>query len=330
MKTEQQIQQQPEPTLAPERLTNGGNGGNEGIIESNDGLAPDAHKKFDNLHELVVNPTWRDVIIDVVHSGQIDAWNLDIVDITDRYISQVREMKVHNLHIPANVILAASILLRFKSEALDLMEEEEEIPMLEGFDEAQAAGLDVQPLQLRFRIPPKRTVTLTDLITSLNEAMDIEYRREQRVKLKVNPVLEIKLPDYDIEKEMVSIIGTVEKIADPEGWLTFSQLLGEMNKAGSRGKVLTLLPILHLCQEHKLHIVQDEVFGEILIQFGDHIQDIEPEIPEDEDDKPKKRGRKKKEKTETAEVSNEKPKKKREKQVIENAGAAHGRSRKNN
>ena len=259
MKTEQKVQQeQQEPLLAAENLQNGG--GNTNF-----------HQQLENIHELVVNPTWRDVILDVVHSGKVDPWNLDIVDITNKYIALVKKMKFQNLHVPANVILAASILLRFKSESLDLKEEEEDFPTMDELGGLPDAGLEVHPLQLRFRIPPKRSIALSDLITSLNEAMDIEYRRENRPKLNVNPILEIKLPDYDIGKEMVSIIESVKALADDDGWLTFSQLLKQNEKSGSRDIVLTLLPILHLCQEHKLEIVQDEVFAEILIRVGENI-----------------------------------------------------------
>jgi len=59
-----------------------------------------------------------DILLQLVTMGKVDPWNIDIVDITEKYIERIREMQDLDLRISARAILAASILLRMKTEAL--------------------------------------------------------------------------------------------------------------------------------------------------------------------------------------------------------------------
>lgn len=71
-----------------------------------------------DLEKFVSDGTWKDLLIELVRKNQLDPWNVDIVEIVDKYIEAVRELRILDLRVPANIILAASILLHFKSEAL--------------------------------------------------------------------------------------------------------------------------------------------------------------------------------------------------------------------
>jgi len=218
---------------------------------------------IDQIEQLVNKATWRELLLDIVSTSNMDPWNIDIGVITVNYIDKVRHMKIQDLHVPANVILAASILLRFKAQAFQFEEPEpavEEMVVTEGVPDAA----EMQLLQLKIRMQPKRAVTLSDLLVALDEAITIEAKREIR-RVAIPKMVEFKLPDYDIEKEMKEVLSQVGKLADKDGWLTFSCLLSEMKREGPRDLVLTLLPLLHLCQENRIAISQDDVFGEILV-----------------------------------------------------------------
>ncbi|MEO2151724.1 MAG: 50S ribosomal protein L7/L12, partial [Thermococcus sp.] len=67
-----------------------------------------------------------DILLQLVQMGKVDPWNIDIVDLTEKYIQRLREMKELDLRVSARAILAASILVRMKSEALLYEEEESE------------------------------------------------------------------------------------------------------------------------------------------------------------------------------------------------------------
>ncbi len=218
---------------------------------------------IDQIEQLVHKPTWREMLVEIVDSNNLDPWNIDISIVTSGYMEKIKSMKINDLHIPANVILAASILLRFKAQAFEF--EEEQLQMEEAYYEEPLEMPSMEMLQLRMRMQPKRSITLPDLITALEDAIKIEVKREKN-KIIVPAVLEFKPPEYDIEKETKKVYDAILENVDENGMVVFSELLKMMGKKGSRDTVLTLLPLLHLCQKSKVMVSQDEYFGEIMIQ----------------------------------------------------------------
>ena len=107
-----------------------------------------------------------DILLQLVTMGKVDPWNIDIVDITEKYIERIREMRDLDLRISARAILAASVLLRMKTEALLYAKDEEE----EEQKEEERIRVDVDPY-----IPPlrraERYYTLDDLIEALMDAL---------------------------------------------------------------------------------------------------------------------------------------------------------------
>jgi segregation and condensation protein A len=214
-----------------------------------------------NLEHLVAQPTWREMLLDLVASEKLDPWNIDIVDIAERYLTRIRSLQMIDLHVPANLILAASILLRFKSDALKF-EEEEQVVEQEVFIEEQKVPVEIPMLSLRTRIPPKRKVTLDELVTALEEVFEEQKTREEKPILKESLI--INLPKYDISERMNLIFKKVKELADKKGLVTFSSLLKEKTRSEI---IFTLLPILHLAQDEKITIFQEKFFGEIFIQL---------------------------------------------------------------
>ncbi|MBI4399222.1 segregation/condensation protein A [Candidatus Micrarchaeota archaeon] len=215
-----------------------------------------------DLEKIVSQPTWRAILLELVATEQLDPWNIDIVDITDKYIKKVKELQVLDLRIPANLILAAAILLRFKSEALKF-EEEEQVVQDQTYIEEERAPVEIPILSLRTRIPPKRKVTLQELMQALEDVFMAQKRRELKKQHQVIfESISIELPKYDISKKMDEILHKAQNLADSEGFLTFSSLLSDTSP---KEKIYTLLPILHLAQDDKIVISQEQWLGEILI-----------------------------------------------------------------
>ncbi|MEM3399658.1 MAG: ScpA family protein [Candidatus Micrarchaeia archaeon] len=215
------------------------------------------------LENIVAQPTWKEVLIDLVYSEKLDPWNIDIVEITERYIEKISKMQTLDLRIPANLVLAASILLRFKSDALKL-EEEEQVVEEETYIEMDKPPIEVPILSIKTRIPPRRRLTLAELVMALDEVFQtMKKRMEERVIPEVNlPPMQFKLPEYDIEEKMKEILEKSKSLADTEGLLTFSSLLKEKTASEI---ILTLLPVLHLAQKRLISITQEEFYGEIFI-----------------------------------------------------------------
>ena len=85
-----------------------------------------------DIEKFVGEATWKDILVELVKKNELNPWDIDIIDIVGRYIDVVKGLKVMDLRVPANIILAASILLRLKSDMLELSEPLTEEQMVEG------------------------------------------------------------------------------------------------------------------------------------------------------------------------------------------------------
>ena len=76
---------------------------------------------FSYLETMVSKPTWKEILLDLISTNSIDPWNIDLVTLADAFIKRVREMERMDFMMQANVILAASILLKYKSNYLRML-----------------------------------------------------------------------------------------------------------------------------------------------------------------------------------------------------------------
>lgn len=80
-----------------------------------------------------------EILVQMAERGEIDPWNIDIVEVTDRFLSELERRKELDLRISGRTLFYAAILLRMKSEYLDLSgdAEDEEVP-----DEDEGFGIE--------------------------------------------------------------------------------------------------------------------------------------------------------------------------------------------
>ena len=62
--------------------------------------------------------TWQSIILDLVKSGEVDPWDIDISLLAQKYLEIVRKLKEANLFLSGKVLLASAILLKIKSDKL--------------------------------------------------------------------------------------------------------------------------------------------------------------------------------------------------------------------
>ncbi|MCX6769187.1 MAG: ScpA family protein [Candidatus Micrarchaeota archaeon] len=215
------------------------------------------------LERIVALPTWREMLLDLVATKQLDPWNIDIIEITEGYLERIRKLEMHDLRVPANLILAAAILLRFKSAALRF---EEEVQVV---DEQTYVDEDAEPsvipvLELKTRIPPTRMVTLDELLLAMEKVFNDQKKREDTAaKIEIPTIINIQLPEFNMEQRMEEIYKRVVSGRDSEGLATFTGILTEKTPYEV---IATLMPVLHLVQDRRLSIFQEEFFGEIFIR----------------------------------------------------------------
>ena len=242
-----------------------------------------AHERIYNVITDTEEITWKTIILDLIKSGDMDPWNIDISLLTKRYIKAVKELKEANLKMSGKVVLAAALLLRIKSTRLigddinefdrllssseqpdDLYSEES---FIEGeLDEFGVKITDPDRLRLVPRTPQprKRKVSVYDLIDALDVALHVKKRRVlNQLREK-----EIKIPDkkMDITALMDGIYSEfIKYLTETESKVAFSALVPSESK---HDKVHTFIPMLHLKNARKVDLEQKKSFDEIWISLA--------------------------------------------------------------
>ncbi len=229
-----------------------------------------AYRELD-LPEFVQNATWREVLIDLVATNRLDPWDIDLVKVVDGYLSAIRRMKHLELRIPANIILAASILLRMKSDTISIFSMMEEEPQPDGDSiTAERIRPEVEQLLPRARMQPSRKVTLDELLEALNEAMKIEEKRMVEKERSIAPV-SFAVDKVDIEDKMKRVRDVIAASIDREGLTTFSAV--SRGYSGPENILLDLfVPILFLAHDGKIAVMQERFFDEIFIKLLDGVK----------------------------------------------------------
>ena len=75
------------------------------------------------------------ILVDMAKAGKIDPWNIDIVDVTDKYLAHMIDMKSENLRVTGRTFLFAAVLLKLKSNVLEGID-------INQFDSEQDANIE--------------------------------------------------------------------------------------------------------------------------------------------------------------------------------------------
>ncbi|MDE1865189.1 MAG: segregation/condensation protein A [Candidatus Micrarchaeota archaeon] len=222
-----------------------------------------------DLKELVKDATWRDVLMGLVESSSIDPWDIDIGKIANEYVQTIKKMKVLDLHIPANMTLAASILLRMKSDSMVMFKEEiqEEVDGVA----MQRQVPEVPELIPKFRLQPHKKVTLTELMDALDEAMRVSEERSM-IDPEMEAPLDFVVVKEDIDQKIASAYKLVASNARANGTVEYSSLARLFSS--ERVAVSDLfIPLLFLAHRKELDISQEQFFGDIMISMRNGAKD---------------------------------------------------------
>ncbi|MEM3781743.1 MAG: segregation/condensation protein A [Candidatus Micrarchaeaceae archaeon] len=215
-----------------------------------------------SLERLVKEATWRDLLFDLVKKGKINPWDIDISRLVDEYLGAIRAIKLLDLKVPANIMLAAAILVRLKSDMLGAEEEEEQSA---GEPEQQPPQLYADVLSPRTRIPPKRKITLAELIAALDEAIRTKERRELQIAESAR-AMPFAVSFFDVQTEAQALYAMLSQQADNEGLVSFSVLCASIPEKNPLLEIF--IPLLFLAQSGKVDLIQEKFFGEIFIKVS--------------------------------------------------------------
>ncbi len=236
--------------------------------------------QFD-IHSMVEKPTWKQMLLELIDQNKIDPWDVDIALIADGFLKKVKEMEKLDFAVQANIILAAAILLKYKSEYLKYITMEEQTTLDEyPVEEAELFGGnpdELPQLSLVSRIPPKRQITLDELMGEMEKVIKYDdTEREVIPRGAIEEVIDFEITEEDIEKKMDDVLFRIKNNTDDTGWSLFSRVIPERSNIEI---IYTLISLLHLSQMKMIKIKQDKVFGEIFIYL---LEPLEKETEEKE------------------------------------------------
>lgn len=223
--------------------------------------------------------SWQEIIYDLIASEQLDPWDIDLALLASSYLTRIKELEEANFFISSKVLLAASILLRIKSEMLlsRYMRGLDEIlfgkPSLE---EKQAERMifdeELPELLPKTPLPRLKKVSLQELMQALDRAIVTEQRRIRKEISNKQAMrhIAIILPKFriNIKDKIREIYGKIKDFfkREPESRLTFTLLAGtERNE-----RIATFVPLLHLDSQSKILLEQEKHFEEIYIWMKRH------------------------------------------------------------
>lgn len=228
-----------------------------------------------------------EILVQMAKSGKIDPWNIDIVDVTDKYLAHLFEMKAQNLRATGKTFLFASILLRLKSNVLegndifdfeDENQDDYELTDDEIIDNYEPPTNNVisfnEVLQRRtsVKINRNRTVSLKDLIRQLEFYEMLEKKQSlkqahERAKRRVRNYANLSAEDIVnlaheefIENSVQAIQAKLEKIFNKEEKVELHELVSI-----GMSKVTAFIALLFLTAEGKCDLEQDEFYSDLYV-----------------------------------------------------------------
>ncbi len=232
--------------------------------------------------------TWQTMLYEAIRSEEMDPWDIDVSLLSQKFLQMLKKLKEMDMRVPGKVVLAAAILLKLKSKKLveidlvgldRLIAGTEELTEDEFYEELEERPkqLGTEDYRLIPRIPQmrKRKVSIYDLVNALQKALEVKRRRvEHSIP---NMAIEIPEKKTDVSRVIKDLYSKILKsfALNKNKKLTFSQLIPSSSK---EDKVFTFVPLLHLSNQRKIELNQQEHFGEIEILLRKTKKQAEKEL----------------------------------------------------
>ena len=236
----------------------------------------------DQIYDMLMKKdevSWQTILYDLVKSEQMDPWDVNVTEIAAKYLETVKQRKESNMFLSGKMILAASILLKLKSRKLvdgDLAnfdsklfyQEPEDLQDLE-IQQDEFGIVEMPKLTVRTPQARKRKVSINDLVTALDKALRVSERKQRKREMFSRPV-EMTMPEkkIDVSSMIKNVYETIMGLfkEDKNKKIKFSHLIPSDRK---EDKIFTFIPILHLTNQEKVSVHQEN-----------HFQDFDIFLPE--------------------------------------------------
>jgi segregation and condensation protein A len=252
------------------------------VRQEEPGNEPIAKVGNDHIYDLLTSRevSWQAIIYDLMNNGQLDPWDIDLSMLAQKYLEKIRELEEANFFISSKVLLAASFLLRVKSEILlnEYIKGIDEI--LFGKKETHETKFerividenDLPVLYPKTPLPRLRKVSLAELMQALSKAINTENRRIRKeiLEKQIMREAEIVLPKAsrvnvkDRIRKLYSQILTLFKTKKSR--MGYTELVGLERDE----RIAAFLPVLHLDHQQKVFLEQEGHLDEIWVWLYAH------------------------------------------------------------
>ena len=242
------------------------------------------------------------LLVSMAKSGKIDPWNIDIVDVTDKYLIQMAEKKASNLKNTGRTIWLASVLLKLKSNVLvglDPMDFDSVMAQenFEEYDDDFEPNYNAAPVRknnvvsidealkrrLSTRLNRKRTVTLQDLIKQLKFYEELDKKQAlkntlERAKRRARSYENFSADDIVNLAHEEYIDKTVNKLRTKLEEIFVKSTKVELSNLVEIGmdKISAYIALLFLSAESDIELVQEEFYGDLFVQKSSTSEETAP------------------------------------------------------
>jgi segregation and condensation protein A len=229
-----------------------------------------------------------EILVGLAERGEIDPWNINIIEVTDRFLSELERCRQLNLQVSGRTLFYAATLLRMKSEHLELLSvpsgedlDDDEGLFGEDYDISLESEIDyggrLGPIErleheIQRRLDRKNMrkspVTLFELIIELKN-IEKEERRRRRLTdapddllIYADDVVGIAHDEGYQESAMTVLEEYLEGI-EMDGEMTLAELCEQLEW----GIPEVYIPLLFLALDGRCSLRQEEFFGDVYVQI---------------------------------------------------------------
>ncbi len=223
------------------------------------------------LVDLIDQPAWKSILIELVKSNKMDPWNIDVVELANLYWKKIQLLERQDLRVPANAILASAIMLKLKARTIKISSVEEEDEETKEISKEELAMIEETIPELRgqrqFR---EGKISLDELVESIGEILEKTKYKKSILRDKEIPEFSLEFNKEKAAEQVDKVFAKIKEKVDSQGLVSFTDLLEEQTPLAM---VYCFVPLLFLVNNGKVNAWQEEWFGEIFISLMEKNQD---------------------------------------------------------
>ncbi len=189
------------------------------------------------------------IVLKLVINGEIDPWNVDIVELADKYINEIKKLDTPDFKTASKIISTAVLLLKMKANALGLDTDNNKKRTIK----KRLMGIK------RFYTIEEIAHILKKFATPPIQIKEDKRKKRKSYKRKTNSNKSTELPPLfkaTLEEAIEFLKEELEKL---DSLISFKEL-------EYPDKIQSFVALLFLNYEKVINLYQEKPFGEIIIE----------------------------------------------------------------